>query len=98
VQNLSARIADLKEAVLRFRNETEVALAANGFRLKIQTATQLSCLSLLAFEESQDNRMSEGPYRLQCSAGEQRFVVAMIGLQEIIYRQRNKNQAVNSAA
>jgi glyoxylase I family protein len=51
VQDLPARIADLKKAGLRFRNEMEVAPAENRFKLKIPTATRLSCSSPLAIEE-----------------------------------------------
>ena len=52
VQDLPTRIAELKKASLRFRNEIEVGPVANRFKLKIPTAIRLSCSSLLAIEES----------------------------------------------
>jgi glyoxylase I family protein len=44
VQDLPARIAELKQAGMHFRNELQ-GLAANRFKLKIPTTTRSSCLS-----------------------------------------------------
>jgi hypothetical protein len=45
VEDLPARIAQLKEAGLRFRNEMRSARAASKFKLKIRTATRSSSSS-----------------------------------------------------
>jgi hypothetical protein len=63
VQDLPARIADLKAAGVPFRNEMEVGQVANRFKLKTPTAIRSSCSSLLAIDESQDKRVSKGRYR-----------------------------------
>jgi glyoxylase I family protein len=47
VQDLSARIADLKKERVHFRNEMEVGPAADRSKWKTQMATRLSYFSLL---------------------------------------------------
>jgi hypothetical protein len=54
VRDLPVRIADLKRAGGRFRNELEAGPAENRFKLKTPTAIRLSCSSPLGIEESQD--------------------------------------------
>jgi glyoxylase I family protein len=50
VQDLPARIADLKEAGLRFRNEMEVGPGGKQIQIEDPTAIRSSCSRLLATE------------------------------------------------
>src|SRR5438105_12038300 len=50
VQDLSARIGELKQAAVRFRMRWKSVRAENRFRSKIRTATRLNCSSLLTVE------------------------------------------------
>jgi hypothetical protein len=53
VQDLPARIAELREAGLHFRNEMELGPGGKQIQIEDPTATRLSCSSLLAADDYQ---------------------------------------------
>ena len=64
VQDLPVRIADLKEAGVRFRNDMEVGPGGKQIQIEDPDGNPiLSSSSLLAIEELQNKRPSQGGYQ-----------------------------------
>ena len=64
VQDLPVRIADLKEAGVRFRNDMEVGPGGKQIQIEDPDGNPiLSSSSLLAIEELQNKRLNQGGYQ-----------------------------------
>jgi len=64
VQDLPARIADLKDAGVRFRNEMEVGPGGKQVQIEDPDGNPIELFEPPRHSESQDKRVSKGCYRL----------------------------------